>query len=169
MTPPICPMQNVPPVDNVVLKWAKDLIFGRAWYLFFAGLGTAVRGLLSFPRYADMVMTFPGTLITGSLIPSYPCPPQQICRGITYDVLINIPPTGSNITFEIIRYGPSSPLGAVIANAVIFAGVNNAIVTPVTAQDFTEPGAVIQVRVTAVGSGTPGADLRVLARVEGVF
>ncbi len=173
---PVTPMQSVAAFDDapVLFAWAKRLLFGRGWYLYFQGMGTAVRALLSFPRYADLVMFWPVTLsVTAFLEPNYPAPPQRRVGPYTFTVWLFTPGTGADVHIKVWRTDNTllSPpvLGGLMAEFDIPDSLNFPFsITYYPDQNFTVPGTNIYIEVTQVGSATPGSDLRIIARVEGV-
>ncbi len=170
--PPICPIQATAPIDQAPrgFDWIKSLLFGRTWYLFWEGVGRFAAIFMRFPLYHDLVMFYPGNMtVTASLLPSYPAPPQQRVGPYVFEVYIDSPPTGADLIGEIWRSDSGTILGGKMADFTILDGLPLPLsITYHADENYTIPGSRVFVAITQIGSTTPGANLHVHARVQGV-
>lgn len=166
---PICPMQSVPSADQPP-KEGKLGLFAKSWWLYFNDMTTAIRALLAFPRYADLVFYYPDPLtVTVALIPTYPAPPQKRVGPYMFSVWLFDNPTGSNVDINMWRGDSGTIPGGKMASFTILDGLPLPLsITYYDDENYTIPGSIIYAEVTAIGSITPGGRMRILARVEGV-
>lgn len=169
MKPPICPPQNVAPVDQAPVSWVTKMLFGRTWWLFFQGVAAGLANLLNFPLYHDLVMFWPGALTVAILEPIYPSPPQQRVGPYIFAAFASTGPTGANVVVNMWRSAFGSDPGGKMATFTILNGFQFPLsVTYFAAENYTIPGSSVYAEVTSIGSVLAGSNLRIIARVEGV-
>lgn len=164
--PPICPMQNVAPANDVKSdRTGAPALFMSSWWLYFSQLGKRLGNRLAAPNYLDIEMFYPGTLVVGFFPNTMftPCPPNINVGPFEFFVKVNTAPTGAAINFTLYR----TSLFTIVGTGTIPAGATNGTFTPDPTQNFSEPGGQFFGIVTQVGSGVAGANMQIRMRWTG--